>query len=128
MRGAGTVNLQVEWFPEVPAACRRLLRITVKAAKELPKAGLFSSKNDPYCTVCVGGALQRTTTIQKGGTSAVWGAGEGEIMYFDLEVSTMPRIVLTCIDEDFVSADDEIGQANIGAGPHRMDFNRTRWP
>ena len=109
---AGTLELQAEWFPLLPPTARRMLTVTVTEAKGLAKMAIFS-KNDPYCTVRVGPETQRTRTIKSGGAAVKWGGEGGEVMYFDLDVRTVPRISVQVFDEDFMSADDEIGTATL---------------
>lgn len=81
-------------------------------------------KNDPYVTVTLAGHTLRTTTIDGGGAAPVWGGGEqgidgdddarGEKLVFDVGPSGLPGSMLVCcMDEDVVDADDFIGECEI---------------
>jgi hypothetical protein len=85
------------------------LRVIVIAAKHLPKMDTFGA-NDPYVEVSTDNVMQRTTTIDSGGSNPCWGAGKGEALEFDISTSCQ-EIQVRCLDEDTGSANDKIGEA-----------------
>ena len=107
---SGEVHLRVAWEPEPPEPRRRGVRVTVLAARDLPKADLFGV-NDPYCQVCVDETAARTSVVDGGGAAPSW--GDGEMLEFFPCVSGIPTMVLKCFDEDVGSADDELGVCTL---------------
>ena len=75
-KSAGSVHIKFEWHPCPPPPTRRGVRITIFAAKGLRNSLLDA--NDCYVLATIGGASSKTSVIDDGGDSPVWGS-DGEV-------------------------------------------------
>ena len=93
------------------------LHLTVIEASSLPKMDLLG-KNDVYVKASLrmaGGdeVIQRTTTIDGGGSSPRWSGGQGETLSFDdVDAKSSPTLLVSVYDEDR-GGDDLIGQCHV---------------
>jgi hypothetical protein len=124
---AGSVHLILQYWdagsdpaPMYPEL--RRLRVTVFAAKDLPKKDLFGS-NDPYAQISVDQRRQRTSAVHAGGSSPRWRDGRGESLVWCIGSDEYPSepstVEVVLFDEDQGSKDDLIGSGtlNIGRDP-----------
>ena len=120
-KAAGEVHIVLQYWdpetddePDYPEL--RRLRVTVFAAKGLPKKDAFGL-NDPYAEVSVDGRRQRTTTISGGGSAPSWQSGRGESKLWSIGSDDFPgapsTVEIVLFDEDQGSKDDMIGSATM---------------
>ena len=85
-------------------------------------------KNDPYCIVTVNGERRRTTTIDGGGATPIWGDAHdpGEALHFEVEQAL--AVEIACYDED-AGEDDLIGTAivELDHAPEGQDWELQDW-
>ena len=109
-----------------PTPCGAL-KIVVLEARELKKMDTFG-KNDPYCILTVNGEKRRTSTIDGGGTTPIWGdvGDPGEALHFEVEQAL--AVEIECYDED-AGTDDLIGTAivELDHAPTGQDWELQDW-
>ena len=126
---AGSVHLRIAWDCEPPLPKRRGVRITIMAAKDLPKADLLG-ENDVYTQVSFGETVSRTSVVDGGGSEPSWGS-DGEVLEVFPEICGIPTLEVKLFDEDVGSADDELGVATLNLRAHDAESCWTEedwWP
>ena len=126
-KDAGEVNLRIAWDCDPPQAKRRGIRVTIFAAKGLPKSDLLG-QNDVYALATIGDASSRTSVIDGGGEAPDWGSG-GDVLEFFPELCGIPTLELKLFDDDVGSTDDELGVAlvNLRSKDPGEDFQHQAW-
>jgi Ca2+-binding EF-hand superfamily protein len=106
-KGASLAQPEPEIEKPKPRLSKGILNIRVIEAFDLKSMDFFG-KNDPYCTIKVGGVTKRCTTIEGGGADPAWGFGEGELLTFEFRRKPH-QMEAKAWDEDEHDDDDCIG-------------------
>lgn len=106
-KGASLAQPEVEIEQPKPRLSKGILDVMVLEASGLKSMDFFG-KNDPYCTIKVGGVTKRCSTIEDGGADPRWGFGEGELVSFEFRRKPH-QLEAKAWDEDEHDDDDCIG-------------------